>query len=92
LIEEALKGVSQGESQTELINLYDLRFTRCISCFACKLQGSPSLSHCTVEDDLKPLLKKAEATDALVIGSPIYWSEVTASTRAFETEAALART
>jgi multimeric flavodoxin WrbA len=83
LVEEALKGAAQGGAQTELVNLYDLRFTGCISCFACKLQGSPGVRHCAVKDDLKPLLEKIEAADVLVIGSPIYWGEVTASTRAF---------
>jgi multimeric flavodoxin WrbA len=83
LVEEALKGAAQGGAQTELVNLYDLSFTGCISCFACKRQDSPGVGHCAVKDDLWPLLEKIESADGLVIGSPIYWGEVTASTRAF---------
>ncbi|MDR2418371.1 MAG: flavodoxin family protein [Treponema sp.] len=83
LIEQALKGAVQGGAQTELVNLYDLHFTGCISCFTCKRQDSTGLGHCAVKDDLKPLLEKVEAADGIVIGSPIYWGEVTASTRAF---------
>jgi multimeric flavodoxin WrbA len=83
LVAETLKGAGEGGAETELVNLYDLRFTGCISCFACKRQGSPGLGHCAVKDDLKPLLEKIEAADGLIIGSPIYWGEVTASTRAF---------
>ncbi|MDR2782787.1 MAG: flavodoxin family protein [Treponema sp.] len=83
LVAEALKGAGEGGAETELVNLYDLRFTGCISCFACKLQGGPGLGHCAVQDGLKPLLENIEAADGLVIGSPIYWGEATASTRAF---------
>ena len=83
LVLEALKGAAQGGAQTELVNLYDLHFTGCISCFACKQQTNPAKGHCAVQDDLKPLLEKIEEAHGIIIGSPIYLSEVTAATRAF---------
>jgi multimeric flavodoxin WrbA len=66
-----------------LINLYDLNFRGCVSCFACKLKGGKSLGRCAANDDLKPVLDRIHECDALVVGSPIYLSEVSAGTRAF---------
>ncbi|WP_041611132.1 flavodoxin family protein [Treponema primitia] len=82
LVEEALKGAASRGSETELINLYDLNFKGCISCFACKKLGGKSLGRCAAGDDLKPVLDRIHGCDALIIGSPIYISEVTASVRA----------
>ncbi|MDR1031408.1 MAG: flavodoxin family protein [Treponema sp.] len=83
LVEEALRGAASRGSETELVNLYDLNFRGCISCFACKLKGGKSLGRCAARDDLKPALDRIHECDALVAGSPIYLSEVTAGVRAF---------
>jgi multimeric flavodoxin WrbA len=83
LVEEALRGAASAGSETELINLYDLNFRGCISCFSCKLKGGKSLGRCAAGDDLKPVLDRVHECDALIVGSPIYLSEVTAGVRAF---------
>jgi multimeric flavodoxin WrbA len=83
LVEEALRGAASGGSETELINLYDLNFKGCVSCFSCKLKGGKSLGRCAAGDDLKPVLDRVHECDALVVGSPVYLSEVSAGTRAF---------
>jgi multimeric flavodoxin WrbA len=82
LVEEALRGAASGGSETELINLYDLNFKGCVSCFSCKLKGGKSLGRCAANDDLKPVLDRIHECNALVVGSPIYLSEVSAGTRA----------
>jgi multimeric flavodoxin WrbA len=81
LVEEALKGAASKGSETELINLYDLNFKGCISCFECKRLGGKSLGRCAFGDDLKPVLDRIHTCDALIIGSPIYIGEVTAAVR-----------
>jgi multimeric flavodoxin WrbA len=83
LVQEAVKGAASKGAQIELINLYDLNFRGCISCFACKQKGGPSLGRCAVKDDLRPVLDRIDACDALVLGSPIYINEVTSTMRAF---------
>ncbi|AEF81396.1 flavodoxin family protein [Leadbettera azotonutricia] len=83
LVEEALKGAATEGAETELVNLYDLQFKGCISCFECKRKAGPSLGRCAVKDDIKPLLDRIDACDGLILGSPIYVGEVTASVRAF---------
>ncbi|GHV11970.1 flavodoxin [Spirochaetia bacterium] len=82
LVEEALKGAASRGSETELVNLYDLNFKGCISCFECKRRGGKSLGRCAAKDDLTPLLDRIHSCDALIIGSPIYIAEVTAAVRA----------
>lgn len=83
LLEEAIKGAASHGAETEIIHLYDLTFKGCVSCFGCKLKDGKSYGQCVVSDALKPVLRKIEGCDGLIIGSPIYWGEVTASTRAF---------
>ena len=82
LLNETLKGAASKGAKTEIINLYDLAFKGCISCFACKRKGV-MLEQCSVKDGLFPVLEKIRHTEALVIGSPIYFSCVTGETRSF---------
>lgn len=83
LLEKALAGaVSQG-AEGELINLYDLNFKGCISCFACKLKGGSSYGKCAYQDDLSPVLAKIAQADVLLLGSPIYFGNVTGEMRSF---------
>jgi multimeric flavodoxin WrbA len=77
LLEKALEGVSSQGAETELIHLYELKFTGCISCFACKMKGGKSYGRCAVNDDLTAILEKIETVDALILGSPIYFGTVT---------------
>ncbi|MDR2759612.1 MAG: flavodoxin family protein [Spirochaetaceae bacterium] len=79
---EVLKGAAARGAETELINLYELNFRGCISCFECKRRGGSSLGRCVVKDELRPVLDKIDACDAFVLGSPIYIGEVSASMRA----------
>ena len=83
ILNKALEGASSQGSTTELINLYDLNFKGCVSCFACKLKGGKSYGKCAYKDDLTPVLEKIESADAVILGSPIYFSEVTGEMRSF---------
>ncbi|AKL97265.1 NADPH-dependent FMN reductase [Clostridium aceticum] len=81
LLQQALDGaVSQG-AETELIHLYDLNFKGCISCFACKVKEGKSYGRCGVKDELQPLLKKVEEVDVMLLGSPIYFGNVSGEMR-----------
>ncbi len=65
------------------VDLYKLNYTGCKSCFACKLANSETYGKCVAKDDLLPVLEAIATTDALVIGSPIYFGDITGMTRAF---------
>jgi multimeric flavodoxin WrbA len=83
LLNKALEGARSAGAEVELINLYDLNFKGCRSCMACSKKGGNSLGHCAFSDDLKPVLEKINRADGLILGSPIYWGDVTGEMRAF---------
>lgn len=83
LLKNALDGAALGGAEVELINLYELNFKGCISCFACKKLDGKSYGKCAVNDGLRPVLDKVEEADALIIGSPVYFGMVTGETRSF---------
>lgn len=82
LLQKALNGAESVGSQTELIHLYDFSYKGCISCFSCK-KTMEKASGCAIKDDLSPVLEKAMNCDAIILGSPIYLSDITSSMRAF---------
>lgn len=83
MLNSALKGAKENGAKTKIYNLYDLKFTGCISCFACKKKGKDCKYLCVIKDDLQDVLEKVLKCDALLIGSPIYFSDVTGKTRSF---------
>jgi multimeric flavodoxin WrbA len=83
LLNKALEGAASQGAKTELIHLYDLNFKGCISCFACKTRGHKSYGKCVIKDDLTPILKKVEGTNAFILGSPIYFGVVTGEMKSF---------
>ncbi len=83
LLKKALEGAASKGAETELINLYDLNYKGCISCFSCKAKGGKSYGRCAVKDDLKPVFMKIELADAVLFGSPIYLGSITGETQSF---------
>jgi multimeric flavodoxin WrbA len=83
MLKRALEGALSQKAKTELIHLYDLNYTGCISCFACKTRRGVSYGRCAVKDDLSPVLKKIEESDALILGSPIYFGTVSGEMKSF---------
>ena len=84
LLEKALEGADSVGAATELVHLYDLDYKGCRSCFACKKRGGRSYGRCASKDGLSPLLARIGKTaDALLLGSPIYFGDVTGALRSF---------
>ncbi len=81
LISEAVKGAESAGAEVIKFNLFQLeKYTGCISCFGCKRQKNKG--HCICRDGLTPVLDAIRESDGLIIGSPNYLSEMTASFRA----------
>lgn len=76
LLNKALEGAKSQGSEIELINLYDLKYRGCISCFACKRKDREH-GKCAMNDDLTPVLEKLKTADAIIFGSPIYNMNIT---------------
>lgn len=81
LIMEAVKGAESAGAQVEKFDLFRLeRYTGCISCFGCKKEKFKG--HCICRDGLTPVLDAIREADGLIIGSPNYLGDLTASFRA----------
>ncbi|MBP1551433.1 MAG: flavodoxin family protein [Oscillospiraceae bacterium] len=76
LLQEALKGAVSAGADTEIVHLYDLNYTGCKSCFACKRKDAED-GYCRIKDELTPVLEKILSADAVIMGSPIYFGDVT---------------
>ncbi|MBQ6599152.1 MAG: flavodoxin family protein, partial [Lentisphaeria bacterium] len=83
LLRNVLDGAASAGAETEMVCLYDLNFKGCRSCMACKLKKEPRPNRCIVRDDLTGVLDRVHQADAVVLGSPIYFSEVTGEMRSF---------
>lgn len=83
LLEHALEGARSAGAETELVQLYDLNFSGCISCFSCKKLSRKEDGVCAVQDDLTAVLDRVRQADSLIVGSPVYYGAESASTRAF---------
>lgn len=81
LLTEASKGAESSGATIERFDLFRLeKYTGCISCFGCKKEKFKG--HCICRDGLTPVLDAIREADGLIIGSPNYLSNLTASFRA----------
>ena len=81
LITQASKGAEEAGAQVQRFDLFRLeKYTGCISCFGCKKERFKG--HCICRDGLTPVLDAIREADGLIIGSPNYLGELTASFRA----------
>ena len=81
LITEASRGAEAAGAEVERFDLFRLeKYTGCISCFGCKTEKNKG--KCICRDGLAPVLDAIRESDGLIIGSPNYLSELTASFRA----------
>ena len=82
LLEKIVEGAASKGAQAELVQLKELTYRGCVSCFHCKKIGGKHYGRCALKDDLSPVLDKAHEADALVLGTPFYFSAESAFMRA----------
>ncbi len=66
-------------ADVSLIHLNKLTYKGCQACMNCK----GKTEYCIVQDDLTQVLETAKEADVLVLGSPIYFGEVSAQLKGF---------
>lgn len=82
LLEHALSGARSRGAEGRRVDLYDLRYRGCVSCFYCKRKDRPH-GTCALRDDLSPLLAEIRESDAVIFGSPIYYDNITSGMATF---------
>lgn len=81
--EALLQGVREAGGSADIVFLPSLRIERCRQCDAggwgsCRPEG-----RCVIDDDFTGLLEKMRAADALVFATPVYFSDLSESLKAF---------
>lgn len=84
MLQKFAEGVASVGSDIEVktIRLYGLDYKGCMSCMACKIKDKAS-NVCKFKDALTPILEEIAQADGLVLGSPIYFGDVTGQMRTF---------
>jgi len=78
LAQEAERGLKDGGIETELVFLNDLSIRGCQACYYCKKHD---LAECAIADDMQQTHRLMQASDGIVLASPIYFGDVTAQTK-----------
>ena len=84
MLQKFADGANSASSEIEVktMRLYDMDYKGCMSCMACKIKGKAS-NVCKFKDALTPVLEEIAQADGLVLGSPIYFGDVTGQMRTF---------
>lgn len=84
MLKAALDGAKEaGADDVKLYHLYEYNYKGCRSCFACKLLGGKNYGHCAVKDELTQILEEAREADVIIVGSPIYFGNLSGEMRSF---------
>ncbi len=79
LVETVLEGAKEVGYQTVKYNLNEMDYSGCQACDYCRTQN-----RCRLDDDVLKLLNDIVEADAVVFGSPIYFSQFTGQFRLME--------
>jgi multimeric flavodoxin WrbA len=84
MLKKFAEGASSVSNEIEVktFRLYALDYKGCMSCISCKIKGKAS-NVCKFKDALTPVLEEIAQADGLVLGSPIYFGDVTGQMRTF---------
>ncbi len=82
ILDKAAEGAKSVGDSVEYIDLYDLNYTGCRSCMACKIKDIAQPCKCYWKDDITDVVNGIFEADRLIIGTPIYFGQPTAQLRA----------
>lgn len=81
LVKEAVRGLTDGGAESEIIFLNDLHIKGCQSCGYCKVHDTTA---CAVKDDMQKVRSAMERADGILVASPVYYGSVTAQTKLWQ--------
>ena len=85
---QMLRKIAEGalsvdaDIEVKTFRLYDLNYKGCMSCMACKVKGK-AMNICKFKDPLSPIMEEIAQADGLVLGSSIYFGDITGQMRTF---------
>lgn len=78
LLEEAIGGARDQGASIEKVVLADLKISPCMEIYACKKKGI-----CPIKDDMRGLYEKLDECPRVILASPIFFYNVSATAKAF---------
>ena len=78
LVNAILEGAGQNGAGTRFYKLAEMNISPCDGCFDCREKGI-----CGISDDMQRLYDEIQASDAVIIGSPVYMWQMSAQTKTF---------
>ncbi len=78
LAKEVLRGVADSQIQSDIIHLSDCHIDFCRHCEECHKK----ILHCSVKDEVPAILNRMLEADGIILASPNYINQVTASMKA----------
>lgn len=78
VVNEVLDSAKETGAETKLYNLNDMNIKPCQSCFYCRTNEG-----CAINDDMQSVYQDMKEADAIVIGAPIYFGQVSGQTKVF---------
>ena len=78
LVQQVIKGVKSKRVKAEILYLDRMNISPCKSC-----SKNPEPEFCMIKDDMDIIYDKLKKSDALVLGSPIYFDTISAQMKLF---------
>lgn len=78
ICEEIIAGAGEISHRTEKINLYEFDIQHCLGCWRCH-----TLQKCFQQDDFEDIYDRIKTADAIILGSPVYWGNITGKMKTF---------
>lgn len=78
LVETVLEGARHSGAETEAVYLGQINLNPCLACESCK-----KTSRCVQQDDMHDVYDKIAGCRALVLGTPVYFDQVSAQAKMF---------
>ena len=78
MVKRTLDKIGENGIDTEIVTLHDKNINFCTGCDTCK-----KTNKCIIEDDMQELTKIVEEADGVVMGSPVYFGDMTGLAKTF---------
>jgi putative NADPH-quinone reductase len=82
-VDAVLAGARERGAETSKHYLIEKHIEYCRNCRACTQEEGSSRGQCAIHDDMQAILREIDSADALVLGSPVNFYNVTAVFRTF---------
>lgn len=79
LVNEIIRGAKKSNISVKVFTINDMNIKYCQACRYCKETGIG----CSINDDMQEVYKYFKEADAVIIGTPVYASQVSAQTKIF---------